>query len=136
MMGRPRDAIAALQEAIRLDPREAEYHYKLALGWNETGNLAKTVSALVRAVQLNPRHARAWYNLGLARNGMNQPEAALAALLKAETVSPNDPDPPYARATILRRLGRIPEAIEAAQRTLEIQPGHPSALALLREFGL
>ena len=136
MMGRPRDAIAALQEAIRLDPREAEYHYKLALGWNETGNLAKTVSALVRAVQLNPRHARAWYNLGLARNGMNQPEAALAALLKAETVSPNDPDPPYARATILRRLRRIPEAIEAAQRTLEIQPGHPSALALLREFGL
>ncbi|SVB93921.1 uncharacterized protein METZ01_LOCUS246775, partial [marine metagenome] len=134
MMGRTSEAIDALKEAIRLEPIEAEYHYKLALAWNETGRTDRTVDSLVRAVQLNPRHSRAWYNLGLARNRMNQPEAAIAALLKAENVEQNDPDIPYARATILLRLRRIPEAVEAAQRALEIQPSYNPARALLQEL--
>ena len=136
MMGRTNEAIDALKEAIRLEPNEAEYHYKLALAWNETGSPDKTVESLVKAVQLNPRHPRAWYNLGLAHNGMNQPEAAIAALLKAESVAPNDPEPPYARATILYGLRRIPEAVEAAQRALEIQPAYTPARTFLQELGL
>ena len=136
MMGRTNEAIDALKEAIRLDPNEAEYHYKLALAWNETGQPNKTAPALLKAVQLNPRHPRAWYNLGLARNQAGQPEAAIAALLKAENVEQNDPGIPYARATILLRLRRIPEAIEAAQRALEIQPSYGPARALLQELGL
>jgi tetratricopeptide (TPR) repeat protein len=136
MMGRPNEAIDALNEAIRLDPNEAEYHYKLALAWNETGQTDKTAPSLVKAVQLNPRHSRAWYNLGLARNQAGQPEAAIAALLKAESVEQNDPSIPYARATILANLRRIPEAIEAAQRALQIQPGYGAALQFLQQFGL
>ena len=137
MMGRPNEAIDTLKEAIRLDPNEAEYHYKLALAWNETGQTDKTAPSLVKAVQLNPRHSRAWYNLGLARNQAGQPEAAIAALLKAENVEQNDPSIPYARATILfDPLRRIPEAIEAAQRALQIQPGYPPARQLLQRLGL
>ena len=136
MMGRPNEAIDTLKEAIRLDPNEAEYHYKLALAWNETGQTDKTAPSLVKAVQLNPRHSRAWYNLGLARNQAGQPEAAIAALLKAENVEQNDPSIPYARATILLRLRRIPEAIEAAQRALKIQPSYGPARGLLQELGL
>ena len=88
-------------------------------------------------MQLNPRHSRAWYNLGLARNQAGQPEAAIAALLKAENVEQNDPSIPYARATILLNpLRRIPEAIEAAQRALQIQPGYTPARQLLQRLGL
>ena len=136
MMNRTNEAIDTLKEAIRLEPNEAEYHYKLALAWNETGQTDKTAPSLVKAVQLNPRHSRAWYNLGLARNQAGQPEAAIAALLKAENVEQNDPSIPYARATILLRLRRIPEAIEAAQRALKIQPSYGPARALLQELGL
>ena len=136
MMNRPNEAIDELNEAIRLDPNEAEYHYKLALAWNETGQTNKTVKSLVKAVQLNPSHSRAWYNLGLARNQAGQPEAAVAALLKAENVEQNDPSIPYARATILANLRRMPEAIEAAQRALQIQPSYTPALQFLQQFGL
>jgi tetratricopeptide (TPR) repeat protein len=143
MMGRTNliadanEVINVLKEAIRLDPDEAEYHYKLALAWNEIERTDKTVSSLVKAVQLNPRHPRAWYNLGLARNLTGQPEAAIAALLKAENVEQNDPSIPYARATILLNpLRRIPEAIEAAQRALQIQPGYGPARQFLQQFGL
>ena len=117
-LGRNREAIEQLEAACRLEPNEAEYQFKLALAWNEAGDRDKTVVALEKAVRLDPRHARAWFNLGLARNAQGQSDAALEALLRAETVAPDDPQIPYARATVLARLGRKPEARAAAQRAL------------------
>jgi tetratricopeptide (TPR) repeat protein len=131
MTGRTRDAVEQLEAACRLDPAEAEYPYKLALAWNEMGNLRQTVKALEQAVAIDPRHARAWYNLGLARNQLNLPDAAIEALLKGETANPNDARIPYARATILYRLGRVEEARTAAARAVELQRDFAAARELL-----
>ena len=134
MAGRTQEAIEQLQAACRLDPKEAEYEFKLGLAWSEIGVLENTVVALEKAVQLDPRHARAWYNLGLARNSMGQPEEAIEPLLRAEALSPNDPQIPYARATILVQLERTREAKAAAARALEINPGLAKAQRLLEEL--
>ncbi len=124
-------ALEELQTACRLAPSEAEYQYKLALAWNELGNLDQTIAALENAVQSNPAHSRAWYNLGLARNTQGNPEGALDALAQGETAAPDDPDIPYARATILYQLGRLFEAEQAAGRTLTIHPEYTPARQLL-----
>ena len=134
MLGRTREAIAQLEAACRLEPKEAEYEFKLGLAWNEAGAMDKAVAALEKAVHLDPRHARAWFNLGLARNALGQSEAALEALLRAETLAPDDPQNPYARATILARLDRKPEARLAAERALAINPGYADAQRLLDEL--
>lgn len=134
MTGRTRDAVDQLEAACRLDPGEAEYPYKLALAWNEMGDLRQTVKALERAVAIDPRHARAWYNLGLARNGLDQPAAAIEALLRGETANPNDARIPYARATILHRLGRAAEAKVAAARAVELQRDFAEARQLLNQL--
>ncbi|MCX8091139.1 MAG: tetratricopeptide repeat protein [Verrucomicrobiae bacterium] len=42
---------------------------------------------------------------------------------------------PYARATVLARLGRVEEARRAAQRALEIHPRFAEAQALLQHLG-
>jgi tetratricopeptide (TPR) repeat protein len=136
MLGRTREAIEQLQAACRLDPKEAEYEFKLGLAWNELGQLDQTIAALEKAVRLDPRHGRAWFNLGLARNSLGQGEAALEALLRAEAVTPDDPQIPYARATILVRLGRTQEARVAAERALELNPGYADAQRLLGELAL
>ncbi len=128
---RPREAAAHLEAAARLAPHDAEYPFKLALAWNEAGDSEKTLDALETAVRVDSRHARAWYNLGLARVGAGDSTGALDALLRAESLTPRDPSIPYARATVLARLGRVEEARAAAARALEIQPGHPEAVALL-----
>jgi tetratricopeptide (TPR) repeat protein len=134
MAGRTQEAIEQLQAACRLDPKEAEYEFKLGLAWSETGALDKTAVALEKAVELDPRHARAWYNLGLARNSVGQSDAAVEALLRAEALAPNDPQIPYARATILARLDRTQEAKAAAARALEIKPVYAEAQKLLDEI--
>jgi len=135
MAGRGQDAIAALREAIRLDPDEAEYHYKLGLAFHEIGQPQGTLASLEEAVRLNPRHARAWYNLGLMRNQMKQPDAAVYALERAEAAEPNDPEIPYARATILLSIERRQDAADAARRALQIAPNYGPARGLLQQLG-
>ena len=120
--GRIKEAIAELEATIKLDPRQAGYHYELGLAWSEAGEPAKTIAALEEAVKLDPLLSRAWYNLGLARNGKGDTAGALEALTRGEASNPLDGAMPYARATILVKLGRNDEAMRAALKALQAQP--------------
>jgi tetratricopeptide (TPR) repeat protein len=132
LAGRVQGAIAQLEAACRLEPRDAEYRFKLGLAWNEAGDLPKAVAAMEAAVRLEPAHARAWYNLGLAYSDAGRDAQALVALQEAERVEPSDARAAYARATVLARLGRRIEATAAVARALELDPGHRDARDLLR----
>ncbi|MEI6536095.1 MAG: tetratricopeptide repeat protein, partial [Verrucomicrobiaceae bacterium] len=129
--GRIKEAIAELEATIKLDPRQAGYHYELGLAWSEAGDPDKTIASLEQAVKLDPLLSRAWYNLGLARNGKGDTAGALNALSRAEAANPRDSALPYARATILLKLGRRDEALQAAQMALQIQPDSADARQLL-----
>jgi tetratricopeptide (TPR) repeat protein len=133
--GKSREAVTELETACKLAPQEAEYRYKFGLARNEVGDLEGAKTALAEAVKLDPALAPAWYNLGLAENASGKPEAALEALVRAESLDARSAQIPFARATILARLGRTDEARLAARRALEIQPGYPQAAALLQELG-
>ncbi len=63
---------------------------------------------------------------------MNQPQKAIEALLKGEAAEPSDYAIPYARATILARLGRREEAIGAVTRALQIRRDFTEAIELIR----
>jgi Flp pilus assembly protein TadD len=62
-------------------------------------------------------------------------EDALSSLIRGESANPFDPQIPYARATILMRVGRLEDAKRAAQRALEIQPDYDAARQLLKNVG-
>jgi len=132
--GDTQGAIKALENAVRLAPGEADYHFKLALAWNEAGDIAKSAIFLEQCVKLEPSRARAWYNLGLARNSMNQPQEAVAALLKGADADPKDADIPYARATILARMGRRDDALAAAALAVQLRPDFPEAIRLIQSL--
>ncbi|MBK8040669.1 MAG: tetratricopeptide repeat protein [Verrucomicrobiaceae bacterium] len=128
--GQTKLAIQKMRDAIRVAPKHAEYHYELGLALAETGDIQAVIASLEEAVRLDPLLARAWYNLGLAKNSLNDPEGAMTALMRGEAANPGDPAIPYARATILTRLGRGPEALQAVEKTLMIQRDHPEALQM------
>jgi tetratricopeptide (TPR) repeat protein len=130
--GRRHEAVQELEAACQIAPKDAESRYKLALALNEVGRLKDTIAALAEAVKLEPRFVQAWYNLGLACSSAGEDEQALDALLRAEALDLSWAAAPYARATILARLGRTEEARRAARRTLELEPNHAGAEALLR----
>ncbi len=129
--GRSQEAVEQLKNAAAAEPTQAAHPYSLALLYAELGRLDQARDALRQAVQRDPTQSRYWYNLALAESRLADPQAAIAHLLKAEELEPDAADYPYARATILYQLGRREEARNALQRTLEIDPGHPQARALL-----
>jgi predicted CXXCH cytochrome family protein len=132
--GRTAEAVTQLEAACRLAPREAEYRYQLGLALNEVGKLPEATAALEEAVKLDAQFGPAWYNLGLAYATAQDLDRSVEALLRAETCQPNSPRAPYALATVLARLGRIPEARTAARRALELQPSFTEASELLRSL--
>lgn len=129
--GKPTEAVRELEEACRLAPRDAELRYKLGLAYSEANRPRDALTSLKQATDLDPRHARAWYNLGLAHAAAGEHPAALECLTRAESLDSRSPQIPYARATVLARLGRLAEARTAAARALELQPGHFEARQLL-----
>ncbi len=132
--GKMDEAAKELEIACRLAPREAEYRYKFALALNELGKPAEATTALEEAVKLDPQFARAWYNLGLAYSQTGQSDRALDALIRAESVDALSARIPYARATILARLGRHREARITAHRALELDPAFSDAAILLQNL--
>ncbi len=123
-------AIAKLRDTLKLAPNHAQYHYELGLALSETGDIPAVIQSLQEATRLDPSLSRAWYNLGLAKNSQGDIPGALDALQRGELANPRDPGIPYARATILARQNRRPEAIAALDRALSISPGYGEALQL------
>jgi predicted CXXCH cytochrome family protein len=130
-LGQTDEAIRELETACQLAPRDADLQFNRGLALGEAGRLDEAARALEKAVALDPAFGRAWYNLGLARSSLGEPDLALAALVRAETNDVKSADAPFARATILQRLGRLAEAGRAARRALEIDPHRADAAALL-----
>ena len=58
--------MAAYEEAIRLDPQNADAHYNKGNALSELGHYEEAVAAYKEAIRLNPEHADAHYNKGNA----------------------------------------------------------------------
>ena len=55
-LGRLDEAIRACLEGIRLDPTQANWHYKLAVILDHHGDPAEAVRHLETALRLDPQH--------------------------------------------------------------------------------
>jgi Tfp pilus assembly protein PilF len=83
-------------------PDEAEGHFKAALA-------------------VNPRYAEALFGLGKAELALQHPSAALEPLRKAVQINPEYFEAHFVLGTVLRQLGKAPEAAKEQKIALEIQ---------------
>jgi tetratricopeptide (TPR) repeat protein len=131
-LGRSGEAAASLWRAAQLNPTEAQSAFNAALAFAGARQFRDAELALRETVRRDPRFDRAWYNLGLLLAQTGRAPEAIAALETAEKAAPTVADYPYARATILWQKGDRAAAAAAARRTLEIDPAHAQARALLQ----
>ena len=132
--GRTREALPVLAEAAAIAPKDPEIPYLQALALAELGDEVGTEAKLRAAIRLNPRYARAYYNLGLLLSSQGHEQAAIISLRNAATLGPDDPEPPYALATIYKRLKQDAAAAAAAREALQRNPAHQGAATLLRSI--
>lgn len=134
-LGQPKDALAELKIALQLVPDSDRILYLMALTHAELQQLDKTEELLGQVVKINPNHDRALYNLGLLLAGQEKIDQAIAYIYRAEQIHPEQPDYPYARATLHLRKGDKMAAFEACRTVLGIDRNYQPALNLLRQIG-
>jgi tetratricopeptide (TPR) repeat protein/predicted Ser/Thr protein kinase len=130
-------ALEAAERGIDKAPGEAELRVHRARIREERGLLAEAEEDFRKAAQLHP----GWLEptLGLARmwSRARRPERALEVLDEALKAAPRSPRLHVERSTVLVRLKRGDDALQAARAAEEVEPGAHDvqrALALALEF--
>ncbi len=125
-----RRAIDAFHKAIALDPDYAAAYASLALSEyvlaDSTGDAAGQRQAMAdaeRAVTLAPQEADGYVSRAVLRMNVSWDwNGAEADLKKALELDPASDKAQGNYATLLERLGRLPQAIEVGRRATEIDP--------------
>ena len=117
-------ALAALKEAVAVDPNVANYHDTLGLVYLELGRPDLAIEELRRAVELDPRLADAHFHLGTAYAENGRWEDAVAAYRKALAL-PTLAIPDFVHQNLglaLYHLKRYPEAESSLRFALSLDP--------------
>ena len=130
----PDDLVAAVrhfEEAVQLDPQHARAWTALAGAYSvyaievlrdPTHRLDEQRRALERALAIDPELAEAQVRLARYFVATGERAAAEAAFTRARAVGPNDPLVLATLASRESRNGRLDEAVELAQRLVDIDP--------------
>jgi predicted TPR repeat methyltransferase len=123
--GKRDEAIAALLEAVRQEPRFIEAHWALGGLSGETKDYARAADAYQKVTELKPDLVGAYNNLGLALAGLGRSAEAEAAYRRAIALKP-DYQPAYHNlSNLLLAQLRPQEALAMAQRSVELAPDEP-----------
>jgi len=121
------EAVVQFRAARSLDPRNQEVMGNLGAALGALGRFGEAEEELRAAVRLDPSNLQVRANLGILffRRGLyEQAQTELGAVCEA------DPDHGVAffyRGEALNRLGKIDEAIQALEQSLELWPENPKA---------
>ena len=128
--GKPDQAIVSLSKAVELDTSAFLPRMDLADLLASRGKVAQALPLYEQAVALKPAHAGARYALGLnlARNG--DPTRGLTELEQSVKLDPRNPLPQLGLARIQASRKAYPQALQALDKALAIQPTLFDALML------
>ncbi len=130
------EAANALQEAIRLDPQNAEYHRTLAKCYLEQGQVAAAAAAADVAVGLEDQSADLFYVLGMIAQRRQRMDEALGYFAAARKREASNIDYLLAEAEALVTLERSKEALELIERRLVNFDRDPRLLILRAHVAL
>ena len=156
--GRPDEAVAAYEQALRVEPGFVTAQRNLmaarlrrgqppeAEGQTRTPDFGETrinLSAMLigqgrfedaleqarEAVRIDPKNARAHHNLGVCLAHLRRWEEALAAHRESLALDPTQSETHNDLGVALASLGRIPEALKHFERAVRLKPGNEKAVA-------
>jgi hypothetical protein len=125
------ESIADLQRAVRLEPRNPEYWYRLGhyQQFNlEQPDLVGSVESYQKAVTLNPGYTGAWLDLGTAYEIDGNTAAAQDAFVRAKKTYPASAEVAWRYGNFLLRQGALPEAFAELRLALQADPRRAGAV--------
>jgi serine/threonine-protein kinase len=117
-------ALAAAQQAQRLNDNLPEVHYSLGSVYSDTGKTTESIAQLKRALNLAPNSDEGYRRLGNAYLRSGQKDEAIAAYKKALEVNPYYWTNQNAIGMAYFQLGQYENALAAFQRVVELEPNN------------
>jgi len=112
--------LASLERAVRLEPGNAEYRYRLGRYLALTQSQPELIASAYRAaVHLNPHRARYWFELASAYEQLGDTNAQADALEKAIVADPRTPDVAWQAANFYLVQGQTEKALKEFRTVLE-----------------
>ena len=122
-------AVAAFQEAVKLDPDLAETHFRLGLGYEALGKREESEAEYKKAVEAYKKYLadhendpEAHYDLGQTYAGLGQFSEAIREYRLATKLKEDDPDIFYDLGVAHTKLAQYDAAAVAFSKSLEIDP--------------
>ena len=115
-------AAERFEQSVRLDDRQADVHYKLAVARYREGRAGAAVEPLRRAVALEPGHAEAQYLLGLCLRDLGRLDEAMVALAAAAKLAPGLLAVREARADVYQARGQTARAVDELDALAALEP--------------
>lgn len=109
------DSRKSIDQAIKLDPQNADFHILSARLWIEQGNLENAEHELELARSYDPKNAEADYYSGVVNQRWQRSEQAYECYSHACDKNPNELAYWLAKAEMLVALDRSPEALALLQ---------------------
>jgi tetratricopeptide (TPR) repeat protein len=124
-------AIHEFQQALRLDPQNANVHNSLGVCYGLLGEHARALEAFARALALEGGDYMAVYNTGLIHCLQGRREEALAHFRRASTLHGDVFEILFQTGKLQLELGDPQSACLALERAARLRPRSGSALRLL-----
>jgi tetratricopeptide (TPR) repeat protein len=134
-VGRYRDALAVLDEALKLDPAHPPAHTAVGDALLGLERFDGAIAAYDRSLQRAPAQAQAWSRRGVALRALGRPADALISLERALKLDANDAVTHAERGHALREVGRHDEALRQ-YRLAMVVCGRSAALLLATGIAL
>jgi len=117
-----KDALAALETAAKLMPRDPESQTNLGNALRARGRLEDAALCHRGAIELKPDYAEAHNNLGSVLRDLRRPGQAVASYRKAISIKPDFAMAHNNLGLALQSLGRPDEAMTSHRRALAMKP--------------
>lgn len=113
-------ALAALQEAVRINPDLYEAHRNLAVAYSANCDYDSALREIDEALRLKPDSGDAYYLRGVLLMYRGRWDEAVVALTRAAELSPDDPVVYAALGQALAEIGQAEEATAAFAKAAEL----------------
>jgi tetratricopeptide (TPR) repeat protein len=115
------------EQALRINPNDADGHNDLGIALQGLGNVPEAVKHFERALQIDDDYAQAHNNLGLALVQLGKAPEAIQHYERALQIRPDFAEAHYNLGNALLQQGKLPEAIQQYEEALRIWPDYASA---------
>ena len=123
----PEGIVDLMNQAVKLEPRNAGYLYNLGWLYDQVGEKSKAVDLYKRAIEASPLSFEAMNNLALTYGEAGEPEKALPLLESAIKSDPENEVAYFNLASYHVRRRDWSSALENYNRVLEINPMNAGA---------